>query len=545
MDPTKDTAPENAKLEGAPADSVDEKAEENKPVDAAASADSPSEQQQSAPTDGENAAGPPSAADSDATSGDGTGDKNWLPDDPADDDQLDEIEISNTKELNEDQVSALLEGREVSLPSDSEALEPVSEAEEPESPVSETKEPESAEAPDNKAPSAEIPTPATEGSEKKPAEEIPDSQTEAKETSPTSEEPDAVKSEDDQTPPDPQAVLAALEEQRSLVVKALFADERPAPSKATQVVNAYAEALNAAANADVLEDNAQAQLVAKVSERHATALAAEKTASEEGVATTESEIEFYEALFSELDQLVNVAAQEMESRQDDGEPYQSAPEGLQSRLSNYKKGIEIIHRMFNKVKDRKKDLSKETPESLKVEFEPAKAPDELEGAQMWLGELLNEFHSIRDVNYHAVQDAKKLSDKCRSASRNAVKSMLSAIDGIDSGLQNEPTTLEALAEFQEEHQALIDDWFGAYDRLSKSVEQFLDKTGVEARTVERGIPFDPETMEPLGMVEVDLENDPDFNPKMEGEFVVSVLRRGFSLDGELIRPVQVDVVKIG
>jgi len=373
---------------------------------------------------------------------------------------------------------------------------------------------------------------ATENSEQKTEEEA----------SLTSEkvDDDVKEQEKSEEALDPQAILAALKEQQTHVIETLFGDERPMQTHATQAVATYCKALSAAVKTELFEENSLGLIAAQVKERNATALASEKLASEEDATSTEHEIEKYEVLFSELNQLVNIAQEELESRKNDEETFQNAPEELQSKLLNYRKGIEIIHRMFNKVKDRKKDLAGKTSETLTETFKPTAPPEEWDGVAMWLGQLLSEFHGMRDANYHIVQDAKKRVEKCRDTSRNVIKSLLSAIDGIDSGLQNEPHTIETLAPFQQEYQAVIDTWFGAYDRLSKSIEQFFEKTGVEAHSAEHGTPFDPETMEALGIVDM----EPDFAPDEKGEYVASVLRRGFSLDGVIIRPVQVDVIKI-
>lgn len=484
------------------------------PADAAAMSESSSGQQQ------------PATVDNSKPSGEAAADQQFPPQDLSDDVDPDEDDVEITSDFDDDQILAALNDDEPAVAADSGESAPAVAPAESEPAESKTED-----------------TPIKE-SEQKESEQASDSQPNAEVSPPTSDQAETVEKEADEVPPDPQAIAVALDEQKTLVVTALFGDERPMQSQATQAVAAYTAALNAAANAAVLEDNPLEQIAADVRERHVAALLGEKSLAAENVASTQGEIERYETLFTELDRLIESVAEEMEARQDSSEEYQNAPEELQSRLSNYKKGIEIIHRMFSKVKERKKDLADKNPGSLNEEYQPTAPPDENDGATMWLGQLLGEFHSIRDANYHVVQDGKKLADSCGNASRSAVNSLLSAIDGIDSGLQNEPSTLDALAPFREEHQELLDTWFGAYDRLSNSVDQFLEKTGVQAVTVKRGTPFDPESMDPLGMVDIDAESDPDFDPNEKGEFVAAVLRRGFSLGGVLIRPVQVDVVKI-
>jgi molecular chaperone GrpE (heat shock protein) len=216
--------------------------------------------------------------------------------------------------------------------------------------------------------------------------------------------------------------------------------------------------------------------------------------------------------------------------------FQQAPEGLRSTLANYKKGIEIVHRMISRAKDRKKELSAEMPVSVEQEIEHVDAPEDAERFAASVLALSEAFHKLRDANYHATQDARRAADACLEATLVALKQILSAIDGIDSGLASEPQVRARVAQFEEQESchALAESWFGAYSRLNDCVDAFFSKTGIEAHSVEPGTPFDPNTMEPQGTVE---------NPDMNNEDVATVLRRGFSLHGQPVRPILVDVVR--
>jgi molecular chaperone GrpE (heat shock protein) len=219
------------------------------------------------------------------------------------------------------------------------------------------------------------------------------------------------------------------------------------------------------------------------------------------------------------------------------EKFQNAPEELKTTLINFRKGIEIIGRMFSRARDRKKSLAEETPQPLRdgLETEHLSTIDKSIGD--FVKQLVESFHSLRDNNYHANQDAKSFSEKSKKAAANAAIGLLSAIDGIDAGLQNDSESRAGLTSFEEgegNYSELIDSWFHAYLKLNTFAEQFFRETGIEGHTVEPGTPFDPETMEPLGTIS---------NPELNDEDVAAVMRRGFSLNGESIRPILVEVVK--
>ncbi|MFO7906295.1 MAG: nucleotide exchange factor GrpE [Planctomycetota bacterium] len=334
-----------------------------------------------------------------------------------------------------------------------------------------------------------------------------------------------------------EAVVAQLEQQRNCVVKELFAEERPRQAKAEEVMQAYAAAVSKAAEAEALESSEAAKLAACVSDVHDSAVNSEQADLDAAVAEGERHIETYDTLFRELKVLVGETAEELARLDQEHEDFQSAPEDLQSTLLNFKKGIEIIHRMFDRTQWRKKDLSGELSRALPGQWQPDVPSVEPEDMGEFVMQLSQAFHQARDANYHASQNAKKSAEKCRKTAANTVSGLLSAIDGIDAGLQNEPELRAGLSRFEEGEQnysALIESWLQAYHRLAACVDRFFRNTGIEAHTVEPGTPFDPETMEPQGTVA---------NPEMNDEDVAAVMRRGFSLKGETIRPILVDVVK--
>ncbi len=367
--------------------------------------------------------------------------------------------------------------------------------------------------------------PSTEASgESKPTEE---SSSEAAETEETTEPAAEV---------DLKALTAALQQQRERLLTDLLGEERPRKAVAEPAIQAYVAAVKDAAASEIPDSDEQVKLVELARERHASALAGEQTDLEAARGAAQRNIEIYDNLFAELDALVEEAAGELARLDEEDERFKQAPEELQTTLLNFKKGVEIIHRMFDRSRARKKDLSEGLPAPLADAWpESQSAPSED------IGELVNElvqsFHKLRDESYHASQDAKKYAEKCKKAATSAITGLLSAIDGIDAGLQNEPETKAALTSFIEAEDGgsqMLAEWLQAYHRLDAAAGRFFSKTGIEAHTVEPGTPFDPETMEPQGTVA---------NPELKDEDVAAVMRRGFSLNGEPIRPILVDVVR--
>ena len=186
----------------------------------------------------------------------------------------------------------------------------------------------------------------------------------------------------------------------------------------------------------------------------------------------------YCAFFDALALLEQALAGEAQRLQET-DAFQQAPQPLRDALLNYKQGIEIIHRMVKRVQDR------------------------------------------------------KTSDITSRETLATVKSLLAALDGIDSGRRSEPELLAGVADFRAEYGALIDSWFGTYDRMEQALQAFFAASELEPIVVEPGTPFSPDTMEPGGTVA---------DPNRKNDEVASTLRRGFRFAGVLIRPALVEVV---
>jgi hypothetical protein len=335
---------------------------------------------------------------------------------------------------------------------------------------------------------------------------------------------------------DLEAVSAGLAESRASFVSQLFASERPTNAVRECAREGYAAALRQAV--DLHEDpaNEAAKLLTLAQERHRSTLATESSELLLCAEEAERYRVVFDTLFIELEGLTKQVDEELQRLDVNSPTFLSAPEPLQGVLSNLRQGVEIIHRMLFRLRDRKKPLEGTIPE-LRESFDAGPPPDHWEAIIPFGSRLFDRFHELRDANYHAVQDARKLVDEWKKATHQAVKQFLSAVDGIDGGLQNEQETRAGLRDpetAQPESVALMDAWFGAYPRLFGLVEAYCARTGLMSHRVVPGTVFDPETMEPQGTVA---------RPEFKDEDVAAVVRRGFSLNGERIRPILVEVVR--
>ncbi len=345
-------------------------------------------------------------------------------------------------------------------------------------------------------------------------------------------------SEPPSTGQDAAATSAALDQQRAELVDLLFGDDRPRTAAVQQMAAAYNESLCEASRADRTVSGEAEWLAAEARRRHEAVLEPERETFSQAVVKIQQAIDQHETFFQRLSALVDELAGEV-ARLDENDPrLQTAPDELRVRLANYRKGIEIIHRMFSRVADRKKPLSPTPPAVLSEQLEPPASPFELQEITAFAERLCRTYHDLRDANYHAVADANKHAGDCRQAILAAAQQLVSAVDGIDSGLANQSETRASLEELHEDGSMaeLLDEWLAAYTRVDEHVRRFFGDVGIEAHTVQRGTRFDPETMEPQAAVS---------NPELNNEDVAAVIRRGFSLQGQQIRPMIVDVVRNG
>ncbi len=327
-----------------------------------------------------------------------------------------------------------------------------------------------------------------------------------------------------EAPPAPDAAERdkLLGESRTRLVEGLFGERRPRPAVQGPLVEAY---LGAAQDVDAAEEGAR--LLALVQERHEAAGRAEASVAEKFVQAGRAQIETYHKLFAELDPLLQTLADELAQMKEDDEAFQKAPQELAAALRNHKKGLEIIERMTRRLKERKKEPAA-PPEPGALASLPAPAP-----LADFVPALVQAFHDQRDAAGRACLQARQAAEDAKKEVLNLVKGILGSVDGVDGGLRSEAEVKARLEPFRTEHGALIDAWFAAYHRLGEAFDKFFAATGVAPQTVEPGTPFDPVRMEPAGTVE---------DPKLKNEDVAAVLRRGFTFQGEPVRPMLVEVV---
>jgi molecular chaperone GrpE (heat shock protein) len=232
-------------------------------------------------------------------------------------------------------------------------------------------------------------------------------------------------------------------------------------------------------------------------------------------------------LYDELDALTKAVNSQLESLDIEGPAYITAAPERQTQMMNTRRGVEIIHRMLSRTLARRKETSF-APVVFEEILSEVVPPENVEAIESAVSALYKTWHETRDKNFDALRDEKQNAEKAKDACINLIRSVLGAIDGIDSGLEysGEADALPS-SEFS-------DAWTEVYPRLSQIADDFFGKTGVTAHVAERGTPFDPDTMEPQSAVEA---------PDLKDEDVAAMVRRGFSLRGTAIRPVLVNVVR--
>ena len=305
---------------------------------------------------------------------------------------------------------------------------------------------------------------------------------------------------------------------RDKLVSRLFAATRPTTAEYQQLVPAYqsevAESGRAAADDFAL-------LLADVRSLNAAMLETEK-----GDVTPHAEVraEFQAVLdsfYAELNAFTAAVEKELVALDAESPEFAELPEEQRTPMMNTRRGVEIIHRMLSRTVARRKDPTFAEIVVEEALEEPA-PPDSAEAIPDVVGALYKAWHQLRDKNYDAVRDAKQNAEKARETCVALAKSVLGAIDGIDSGL-----------EYAAEENA-ANEWSAVYSRLSAIADAFFANTGMTPHATERGVPFDPDTMEPQSAVE---------DPELPDEAVAAMVRRGFSFRGMPVRPVLVNVVR--
>ena len=323
-----------------------------------------------------------------------------------------------------------------------------------------------------------------------------------------------------------------LDEARQKLAEQLLGERRLSESKIDELVAEFAGLIERSESDAASEFATFADLV----ETSNAATSEEENRQKETTLQTLTRFrDAIDVLYTAIPAVAESVSSAIEVRSD--EQLESLDDQLRQSLANYRQGLEIIGRMFNRCLDRKPEL---VPMDVLFGQLEAEQPEvtAVEEFSTALEQLVGQYHDIRDKNYHLLREARSDCEKQIKKAMNGLKQVLSAMDGIDNGLLNENEsqsgTAEQIAELEESVQEKVASWYGAYQPLAKALDELVANTELAPIEIHIGHAFDPETMEPQGVVE---------DPEMEDDDVAVVLRRGFSFCGQLVRPALVEVVK--
>ena len=335
---------------------------------------------------------------------------------------------------------------------------------------------------------------------------------------------------------DAPAISAELNQCRGRLVDGLFSARE---ETVDAVAQAYAALWQQSFAAGLPSTDDGAQLLAAVLERHQRVVDEDRAEMERTMRLAERQIAVNARLCSALDSLVVDLAALVPGLDDHSVEFNADEQALHAAISNHRRGLEIIQRMFARAKDRQKDFSGGRPSATIESLGAATAPGNAGQLSDFVKEIRARLRDSRQTRDQSILAWRDFSETCRKGLAALAKALLPAIDGVDSGLAGETTARTqwlAVEGQSAEKQSLIERCFSSYARLNERVDRFLGEAGLEAHTVVPGISFDPETMEPIGTVE---------SPDLPNDAVASVARRGFALAGETLRPVAVEVVRNG
>lgn len=332
-------------------------------------------------------------------------------------------------------------------------------------------------------------------------------------------------------------LMALLAQHRDRFVGLLFAT-RPAPAAdLSMAVEELSTACRQAASRGLSPAGECDPLIDLINERRKKFIEHDQIELSAAVVEAEKYLTAHRKLSGSLDALVQhvgTVVQELTEREAGLPPPEDA---LHAALLNHKKGLEIIQRMIGRASDRRKDLSGERPASDFEPDQPVVIPEDPIQLEEFAHQFMKSLKAERQSRDRIIVTQRDFAENCRKGLVALAKSLLPAVDGIDSGLANEPAARGqwlASGDLNEDLRGLLEIWFSSYARLRGGLDKFLLEAGLEAQSVQPGAPFDPESMEPIGTV-----SHPDF----PDDSVAAVVRRGFVLAGENLRPVAVEVVR--
>jgi len=361
------------------------------------------------------------------------------------------------------------------------------------------------------------------------------------ETSPTAESAgsdcQAAQADSSSTQLNDQELEAALAQCCSRLVNLLFAPRMASSADLSAAISDYSKARQEVlARAQAARDGRD-PLIDLIHERRLKIVEQDQAELQSAGVAADKHLAAYERLSTALDALVQHLASVVSGMTEQDAGFPPPEDTLHAALLNHKKGLEIIQRMIGRVADRRKDLSGERPSGEFQELETLVGSDDPAQLEEFVTNWAKSLLSDRQSRDRVVVGLRDFAENCRKGVGGLAKSLLPAIDGVDSGLASEPASRQnwlTAGELDGERRSLVERWFSSYAVLCQHLDKFLLEAGLESRVVDPGVPFDPETMEPIGTVS---------HAEFPDDSVAAVVRRGFVLSGENLRPVAVEVVR--
>jgi len=254
----------------------------------------------------------------------------------------------------------------------------------------------------------------------------------------------------------------------------------------------------------------------------------------------------YDKIFDQLPGLIESQIKIVEAL--DENDLETLSESDKKLLSNRKKGTDIILRMLSKLPERKKETKtllmalelkenmigfKSLIKKLDVFKLMGVKEDIIPGIEATAKAIQGNYKEIRDHNYHIIRKQREAAEKSKKQTLSFIElQLIPAVDGIDSGLQNEGAIRKTLGDVLD-HKGIIGLWLGVYSKMSANILDFFEEIELEKISVKRGQKFDENIHNAMGTEE---------NHEMENETINSVIRNGYMIGEILIRAADVEVI---
>jgi len=225
-----------------------------------------------------------------------------------------------------------------------------------------------------------------------------------------------------------------------------------------------------------------------------------------------------------------------------------APAEVQERLRNRKEGLEILCRMVARLPQRAQTFDTMVHEDnggltqfdLAVWHDASRlaATVDPSAARVTVTEILEAVagavEQVREANYQRTRELRQEAERLRQAILGFLKDhLLPVVDGLERGLEDAAALRRPLCGYPEAR-AVIEQWFGAYPRCARHMQDFLKAIGLRRLRVRRGDAFDPRWH---------LALEHDTCATLQDGQIVDVLRSGWHFRTLLLRPAEVIVVR--